>query len=89
MSFDMEHLGGETKEQQKGEKFYEYYKRSLPVMQEHFLIDLVEGRIPEDQIEEKNCLCEMNLNAAFYAVSVFQADMRDRKRNRKENAACR
>lgn len=87
MSFDMEHLGGEMKEQQKGEKFYEYYKRSLPVMQEHFLIDLVEGRIPEDQIEEKNCLCEMNLNAALYAVCVFQADMRDRKKEQKRECS--
>ena len=44
-------LDRERDEKRNTDKLREYYMESLPVLQENFYTSLIEGRIPESQIE--------------------------------------
>jgi two-component system response regulator YesN len=68
-------LDAEIDKKRNHEKLYEYYQKSLPVMKEQFMASLIEGRISDELIEEMNRSYEVNLDAAYYAVAVFRADM--------------
>ena len=45
-------LDKELDEKRNIDKLREYYLESLPMLQENFLTSLIDGRIPEDSIEE-------------------------------------
>ena len=45
-------LDKELDEKRNIDKLREYYLESLPLLQENFLTSLIDGRIPEDSIEE-------------------------------------
>ena len=68
-------LDAEIDEKRNHEKLYEYYQKSLPVMKEQFMAGLMEGKLSGELIEEMNSSYEVNLNAPYYAVTVFCADM--------------
>lgn len=68
-------LDAELDEKRNHEKLYEYYQKSLPVMKEQFMIGLIEGNLSDEQIEEMKRSYEVDLDAAYYAVAVFCADM--------------
>ena len=67
-------LDAEIDEKRNHEKLYEYYQKSLPVMKEQFMAGLMEGKLSGELIEEMNSSYEVNLNAPYYAVTVFCAD---------------
>ena len=49
----------------------EYYMESLPVLQENFYTSLIEGRIPESQIERYVQNYQINLTGPYYVVTVL------------------
>lgn len=76
-------LDAEIDEKRNHEKLYEYYQKSLPVMKEQFMAGLLEGKISDELIEEMNESYEVNLDAPFYSVAVFRADMGEQAMERR------
>lgn len=70
-----ENLDRERDEKRNIAKLREYYLKSLPIMQEQFVVGLIEGRIPDDQIEMNISNYQLNLESSYYAVSIVHADM--------------
>ena len=56
------------------ERLEKYYEESLPVLQEQFLIGILEGRIPEEEIVRYQQDYKFSIDAAFYAVGVIRPD---------------
>ncbi|MFT3984790.1 MAG: response regulator [Lachnospiraceae bacterium] len=56
------------------ERLENYYEESLPVLQEQFLIGILEGRISGEEIIRYQQDYKFIINAAFYAVGVLRAD---------------
>lgn len=77
-----ENLDAEIDEKRNHEKLYEYYQKSLPVMKEQFMASLLEGKITDELIDEMNRSYEVNLDAAYYAVAVFRADLGEKAMER-------
>lgn len=75
-------LDAERDEKRNHEKLYEYYQKSLPVMKEQFMASLIEGKISDELIEEMNRSYEVNLDASYYAVAVFRADIGEQNMER-------
>ncbi len=56
------------------ERLEKYYEESLPVLQEQFLIGILEGRISDEEIVRHRQEYKFFIDAAFYAVGVIQPD---------------
>lgn len=64
-------LDKELDEKRNIDKLREYYMESLPVLQENFYTSLIEGRIPESQIEKYVQNYQINLIGPYYVVTVL------------------
>lgn len=63
-------LDKELDEKRNIDKLREYYLESLPMLQENFLTSLIDGRIPEDSIEEYARNCSLTLKGPYFVVTV-------------------
>lgn len=61
-------LDKERDEKRNIEKLQNYYQESLPLLQKNFLVALVEGRVPESEIEEYKEHYRLNLEGPCYLV---------------------
>lgn len=72
-------LDKELDEKRNIDKLREYYMESLPVLQENFYTSLIEGRIPESQIERYVQNYQINLTGPYYVVTVLHISTTNRK----------
>lgn len=70
-----DNLDRELDEKRNIDKLREYYLKSLPIMQEQFVISLIEGSILEDQMDAYIANYQIELEAPYYAAAVVHADM--------------
>ena len=63
-------LGREIDQKRNESRLNAYYQESLPIMREQFLIGLLEGRIPDEEIDKTMASYEMEFKAGHYAVAV-------------------
>lgn len=66
-----ENLDRELDEKRNMDKLREYYLESLPVLQENFYASLMEGRIPEKEIEKYARGYQIELKGPYYVVTVL------------------
>lgn len=66
-----ENLDEELDEKRNIDKLQKYYLESLPMLQESFYALLLEGRIPEGQIERYVMNYRIDLKGPYYAVTVL------------------
>lgn len=66
-----ENLDREMDEKRNIDKLREYYLESLPLLQESFYTSLIEGRIPENQIEKYLASYQIRLKGPFYVVTIL------------------
>lgn len=66
-----EDLDREMDEKRNIDKLREYYLESLPLLQESFYTSLIEGRIPENEIEKYLTSYQISLDGPFYVVSIL------------------
>ncbi|MDE6183806.1 MAG: response regulator [Lachnospiraceae bacterium] len=64
-------LDKELDEKRNIDKLREYYLESLPMLQENFLISLMDGRIAEDQIEKYAADYQIDLKGPYYVVTIL------------------
>ncbi|MGL4572059.1 MAG: response regulator [Clostridium sp.] len=64
----------ELDEKKNVEKLYKYYKRSLPILKEKFLVGTIEGRIKEELWKEEGKRVGVEFTEEFYAVGVIHTD---------------
>lgn len=64
-------LDKELDEKRNIDKLREYYMESLPVLQENFYTSLIEGRIPEEKIEQYARNYQIELTGPCYVVTVM------------------
>lgn len=64
-------LDKELDEKRNIETLREYYLESLPILQENFLVSLLEGRLPENQIEKYAVDYQVDLKGPYYVVTVL------------------
>lgn len=64
-------LDKELDEKRNIDKLREYYLESLPVLQENFYASLIDGRIPEDDIETYAKSYQIELTGPYYVVTVL------------------
>lgn len=67
-------LDREIQEKRNVEKLRKYYQDSLPIMGEQFLLNLLEGRVEEEKINELMEFYELDLNGPEYMVSIFKTE---------------
>lgn len=67
-------LDQEIQEKRNVEKLSKYYKDSLPIMGEQFLINLLEGRIEEDKISELMTFYRIDLTGHYFMVSILKTE---------------
>jgi len=67
-----ERLDEEYDKRRNLENLEKYYKESLPVLKEQFLIGILEGRVPETDFNKYLTEYDFNLESAFYAVGVIE-----------------
>lgn len=67
-------LDQEILEKRNVEKLSQYYKDSLPIMGEQFLISLLEGRIEDEKINELMSFYKINLEGTYFMTSIFKAE---------------
>lgn len=65
-----ENLDREIDQRRNESRLNAYYQESLPIMREQFLIGLLEGKIPDEKIDETLASYEMEMKANYYAVAV-------------------
>lgn len=65
-SLDQEH---EKRQNQK--ILQQYYQQSLPVLQENFFISLVQGRVPEEELEKYCSDYQISLPGPYYTAALF------------------
>lgn len=79
-SKDMENVFGKIKKKLDEEfnqhrnvnKLYEYYRKSLPAMQEQFVMGVLEGKITGERLKNMMEMYELDLNAPYYvAVNLY------------------
>lgn len=81
-SKDMENVFGKIKKKLDEEfnqhrnvnKLYEYYRKSLPAMQEQFVMGVLEGKITGERLKNMMEMYELDLNAPYYVVVNFYAE---------------
>ena len=64
-------LDKEMDEKRNIDKLRAYYMESLPVLQENFYTSLIEGRIPEEQIEKYVKNYQIDLTGPYYVATVL------------------
>lgn len=64
-------LDKELDEKRNIDKLREYYMESLPVLQENFYTSLIDGRIPENQIENYARNYQIELKGPYFVVTVL------------------
>lgn len=69
----------EFQEKKDIDSLKEYYKKSLAVLKEKFLISLVTTTLTKEEIDEKARSYNLNLNGSNYVVSVVSIDKIDHK----------
>lgn len=67
-----ENLDKEFDERRNMENLYDFYQKSLPMMREHLLTGLLEGRLSEEQAKTMIQSYEMDFIAPYYAVAVLR-----------------
>lgn len=81
-SKDMENVFGKIKKKLDEEfnqhrnvnKLYEYYRKSLPAMQEQFVMSVLEGKITGERLKNMMEMYELDLNAPYYVVVNLYAE---------------
>lgn len=81
-SKDMENVFGKIKKKLDVEfnqhrnvnKLYEYYRKSLPAMQEQFVMGVLEGKITGERLKNMMEMYELDLNAPYYVVVNLYAE---------------
>ena len=81
-SKDMENIFGKIKKKLDEEfnqhrnvnKLYEYYRKSLPAMQEQFVMGVLEGKITGERLKNMMEMYELDLNAPYYVVVNLYAE---------------
>lgn len=81
-SKDMENVFGKIKKKLDEEfnqhrnvnKLYEYYRKSLPAMQEQFVMGVLEGKITGERLKNMMDMYELDLNAPYYVVVNLYAE---------------
>lgn len=64
-------LDKELDEKRNIDKLREYYMESLPLLQENFYTSLIDGRIPEEEIENYVRNYQIDLKGPYYVVTVL------------------
>ncbi len=64
-------LDQEWDERRNIDKLQEYYMESLPILQENFYTMLIDGRIPEQEIESYIINYQISLDGPYYLVTVL------------------
>lgn len=72
-------LDEEFAEHRNMNKLYDYYKKSLPVMQEQLVMSILEGKVMGIRGKTMMETYELNLDAPYYVVGTFCADMINRE----------
>ncbi len=67
-----ERLDEERSRKRNIEELQKYYRESLPILKEQFVIGLLEERLSEDRIRTYSEEYQLPIESAFYAVSVIQ-----------------
>lgn len=68
-------LDEEIAERKNVDYLRQYYRNSLPVLKEQFLIALLEGRLNSQKIERYKKEYDFNLDGAFFSAAVFDIVM--------------
>ena len=64
-------LDREMDEKRNMDKLQEYYLESLPMLQENFFTSLIEGRIPDEQLEKYLVNYRIRLDGPYYIVTIL------------------
>lgn len=76
-----EKLDREMDEKRNVDKLREYYMESLPLLQENFYTSLIDGRIPEDEIERYLENYQIRLTGPYFVVSILHMSATDMPQN--------
>lgn len=76
-----EKIDREMDEKRNIDKLREYYMESLPILQENFYTSLIDGRIPEDEIERYLDDYQISLIGPYYVVSILHISATDISQN--------
>lgn len=90
-SKDMENVFGKIKKKLDEEfnqhrnvnKLYEYYRKSLPAMQEQFVMGVLEGKITGERLKNMMEMYELDLNAPYYVVVNLYAEVAVKEQSEK------
>lgn len=74
-----EKLDKEFSEHRNLSRLEEYYRKSLPAMQEQLVMGILEGRITGERAKSMLSTYEMNLNAPCYVAATLYADANGRE----------
>ena len=66
-----EKIDREMDEKRNVDKLREYYMESIPILQENFYTSLIDGRIPEDEIDRYMDDYQISLTGPYYVVSIL------------------
>ena len=70
-------LDRELDEKRNMDKLRQYYLESLPVLQEKFYTSLIEGRIPEEKMDQYLASYQIDLEAPYYIATVLHISITD------------
>ena len=70
-----ENLDREFDERRNIEKLYDFYQKNLPMLQEHLLAGMLEGKLSEEQAKAMMRSYEMDFEAPYYAVAVLRPEI--------------
>lgn len=70
-----ENLDREFDERRNMENLYDFYQKNLPMMREHLLTGMLEGRLSEEQAQSMIKSYEMDFVAPYYAVAVVRPEV--------------
>ena len=76
-----EKIDREIDEKRNVDKLREYYMESLPILQENFYTSLIDGRIPEGEIEKYLADYQISLIGPYYVVSILHISTTDIPQN--------
>lgn len=76
-----EKIDREMDEKRNVDKLREYYMESLPILQENFYTSLIDGRIPEGEVEKYLSDYQINLTGPYYVVSILHVSTTDIPQN--------
>ena len=69
-----ENLDKEVDERRNMENLYDFYQKSLPMMREHLLTGMLEGRFTNEQAQTMVLSYEMDFLTSYYSVAVFRTE---------------